>query len=180
MSSQTKSLLIIGVAVGAALASVGAQAGAQGEGSTYVELGYTQLNWSEGSLSIKPSNALVRVGYQFNSYLAAELLGAASVSSDTLQGVSFKVDSAYGAYLKGQVPVGPKFELFARAGWLHATFTGSFMSTSVSVGDSSISYGVGAQYHFTKNWYVQGDYASYFNKGGDSIKGPSVSVGYRF
>ena len=28
-------------------------------------------------------------------------------------------------------------------------------------------------------YYAQGDYASYFNKGGDKIKGPSLSVGYR-
>ncbi len=98
------------------------------------------------------------------------MVGAASVSSATLQGVSFKVHNAYGAYLKGQIPVSPKFELFARTGWLHATFTGSFMGASASVGDSSFSYGVGAQYRFTKNWYVQGDY---------KIKGASLSVGYR-
>jgi len=176
MTSIGKSLLITSLGIGTAFASVRAQA----EGYAYLEAGLTQLTWSGGGLSVKPSNALVRAGFQFTKNFAAEVVGAASVSSDTVMGVSFKVDSAYGAYLKGQFEVAPKFELFARAGWLDATLSGSAGGISVSTSDSSFSYGVGAQYHFTKSWYVQGDYASYFDKSGDTIKGPSLSVGYRF
>ena len=81
MTSLVKALLITGLGIGTALASMGAQA----ESNGYV----------------KPSNALIRVGYQFTKDFSGELLGAASVSSDTLDGASFKVDSAYGAYLEG-------------------------------------------------------------------------------
>lgn len=176
MTSIGKRLLITAVGIGTALASVGAPA----QGNAYVEAGLTQLTLSSDGISVKPSNALVRVGFQFTKNFAAELVGAASVSSDTLMGASFKVDSAYGAYLKGQFEVAPKFELFARAGWLHATLSGSAMGVSLSSSDSSFSYGVGAQYRFTRNWYAQGDYASYYEKSGDTIKGPSLSVGYRF
>jgi len=84
-----------------------------------------------------------------------------------------------GPTLKGQVEAAPRFELFARVGWVHATLTGSAPGLSVSSSDSSISYGVGAQYLFTKNWYVQGDYASYYDKSGDTIRGPSLGIGYR-
>ena len=176
MSSLIKGLMITGLGIGAALGSIGAQA----EGNGYVEGGLTQLTLSGGGFSVKPSNALIRVGYQFTKNFSAELLGAASVSSDTLDGASFKVDSAYGAYLKGQVEVAPRFELFARVGWVHATLTGSAPGISLSSSDSSVLYGVGAQYQFTKNWNLQGDYASYYDKSGDTIKGPSLGIGYRF
>jgi outer membrane autotransporter protein len=176
MKQAKTSLVVACLGLGTALASVGAEA----QGNAYVEAGLTQLTWSGGGLSVKPTNALVRVGYDFTKNLAGELVATASVSSDTVQGISFKVDSGYGAYLKGKVDVAPNFELFARAGWVHATLSGAFMGISVSTSDSSFSYGAGLQYLFTKNWYVQGDYASYYDKSGDTIKGPSVSVGYRF
>lgn len=176
MTSLGKGLLITGLGITTALAGVGAQA----EDNVYVEAGITQLTLSSGGFSVKPTNALVRVGYQFTKNFSAEALGATSVSSDTLMGASFKVDSAFGAYLKGQVQVAPGFELFARVGWVRATLTGSAPGISLSSSDSSVSYGVGAQYLFTRNWYVQGDYASYYDKSGDTIKGPSLGVGYRF
>ncbi len=176
MKSSGKIVLAACLGIGAALVSVGAQA----EGNAYAEFGYAQLKLSTGGFSATPSNAVVRVGYNFTKHLAAELMGAASVSSDNLLGIAFKVDSAYGAYLKGQVAVAPRFELFAKAGWVHTSLTGSFQGMSASSTDSSFSYAVGAQYLFTKNWYLQGDYASYYDKSGDTIKGPSINVGYRF
>lgn len=180
MKASIKGLVVAGLGAGALLAGVGAQAADAPGGHAYVELGYTQLDWSEGDISLKPSDVLVRVGYELNKNFAVEVLGATSASSDTLQGVSFKVDSAYGVYAKGQFAVAPRFELFARAGWLHVTVGGSAGGISASTGDSSFSYGVGGQYRFANNWYLQGDYAQYFQKNGDTIKGPSLSVGYRF
>jgi hypothetical protein len=180
MKASIQGVLIAGLGAGAWLAGSGVQAAQPAGGHTYVEVGYTQLDWSEGSVSLKPTSALVRVGYEFNRNLAAEVLGAVGASSDTFQGVSFKVDSAYGVYLKGLLPLSTKFDLFARAGWLHVSVSGAALGQSASLGDSSLSYGVGAQYHFTNNGYLQGDYASYFDKHGDTIKGPSLSVGYRF
>ena len=155
-------------------------AAAGNEGGIHVEAGYTQLSLSGDGISLKPANALVRVGYDITSNFSAELVGTASVASDSYQGVSFKVDNGYGAFLKGQSEILPKLELFARAGWMHTTLTGSFMVRSASASDSSFAYGVGVQYRFTKNWYGQMDYASYYDKGGDSIRGPSISFGYRF
>ena len=155
-------------------------AAAGNEGSIHVELGYTQLSLSGDGFSLKPANALVRIGYDITGNFSAELVGTTSIASDSFQGASFKVDSGYGAFLKGQSEILPNLELFARAGWMRTTLTGSFMVRSASASDSSFAYGVGVQYRFTKNWYGQMDYASYYDKGGDSIRGPSISFGYRF
>lgn len=180
MKASVQCVLITALGAGALLAGAQLQAAQPAGGHSYLEVGYAPLDWSEGSVSLKPSSALVRFGYEINRNFAAEVLGAVGASSDSYQGISFKVDSMYGVYLKGLAPVTPKFDLFARAGWLHVSVSGSAMGQSASVGDSSFSYGVGGQYHFTDNWYLQGDYASYFDKNGDTIKGPSLSVGFRF
>ena len=46
--------------------------------------------------------------------------------------------------------------------------------------DSSFSYGMGLQYQFNGSWYAQADYVSYYDKNGDTIRGPSLGVGLRF
>src|SRR3954462_8163165 len=81
-------------------------------------------------------------------------------------GVAVKVDNAYGAYLKVRTEASPGFELFGKLGWVHATLNASIPGASASSSDSSFSYGAGAQYTFTGNWYVQGDYMSYYDKSG--------------
>jgi outer membrane autotransporter protein len=178
MTLLRKSLVVTCLGIGTALASVDAQA----QDNAYFEAGLAQVTLSTSGVSLKPTDALVRFGYNFTRNFSGEIIGAASVSSDSFMGADFKLDSAYGVYLKGQVEAAPNFELFAKVGWVHATLSGSIPGTGISVSssDSSFSYGAGLQYLFNKNWYVQGDYASYYDKSGDTIKGPSISVGYRF
>jgi outer membrane autotransporter protein len=124
-------------------------------------------------------NVLVaRGGYMFNRNFAVEAMAAAGLSSGNISGVTLKVDSAFGVYLKGQVEVARQFELYARAGWARTT-----LSTNVASGtsnDNSFSYGAGAQYRFNKNWYVQGEYTSLYDKDGVTINGAAIGVGYRF
>lgn len=177
MKMSRKKWIVTGLSVGAALASVAAPAE---EGSSYAELGYARLTLSSGGYSVSPSDAIARFGYNLTKNFGVEVMGAVSVANDTLSGASFKVDSAYGAYLKGQLEAAPNLELFAKAGWVRATLTGSAMGISLSSSNSSFSYAAGLQYRVNKNWYAQGDYASYYDKSGETIKGPSLSVGYRF
>jgi outer membrane autotransporter protein len=107
-------------------------------------------------------------------------MGAAGVYGESFGGATLKVDSAYGTYLKGRFEATPNLELYLRAGWAHVTLRATFMGNSGTAGDSSFSYGVGAQYLFNKKWYVQGEYTSLYNKDGITINGPAIGVGYRF
>ena len=61
-----------------------------------------------------------------------------------------------------------------------ATVKASVAGFAASSSDSSFSYGIGMQYKFTDKMYLQGDYMSYYSKDGDTIRGPSISLGYRF
>jgi opacity protein-like surface antigen len=82
------------------------------------------------------------------------------------------------------VEVADGFELFAKPGYVHAKVKVSAsalgVSASDSVSDDSFSWAVGGQYNFTDRIYGQIDYASYFDKGGDKVSGPSISIGFKF
>ena len=156
----------------------GAVLAADPTNSSYFEASYAFPQTSFSGLSFNQQELVVRGGYNFNRNFGVEAMGAAGISSGDIQGVTLKVDSAYGIYLKGQVEVAPHFELYARAGWAHITLSSN--AVSGTGGDSSFSYGAGAQYLFNKNWYVQGEYTSLYDKDGVSIKGPAIGVGYRF
>jgi opacity protein-like surface antigen len=147
---------------------------------SYFEVNYAFPEISGGGGGIKQGDIVARGGYNFNRNFGMEAMGAVGVYSEDFNGDTLKVTSAYGAYLKARFEAAPQFELYARAGWAHVTLRATVMGNSDSAGDSSFSYGVGAQYLFNKNWYVQGEYTSLYNKDGITINGPAIGVGYRF
>jgi outer membrane immunogenic protein len=168
------------------LAIGGAAHAATDDMKPYIEGSYAWPKLDSGGYSATMGAGIVRAGINFDKYWAIEALGAFGTSDANLTAVgipiSLKLKSAYGAYVKGQYPVTPHFELFARAGWLHATLEASApgYGVSASSSDSSFSYGAGFQVPFGSGWYAQADYMSYYSKNGDSIRGPSIGMGYRF
>jgi len=152
----------------------------------YLEGSYAWPKMETSGFSATAGVGIVRAGINFDRFVALEAFGAFG-TSDANGGVygipvSLKLNSAYGAYIKGQYPVAPHFELFVRAGWLHASVevTDKYYGLSGSSSDSSFSYGGGVQVPFGNGWYAQGDYMSYYSKNSDSIRGLSVGLGYRF
>jgi len=160
----------------------GAVLAAEPTDSSYVEASYAFPKISGGGGSINQGDIVVRGGYNFNRNLGVELMGLAGVSSEKIGGLTIKVDSAYGAYLKARFEAAPHLELYARAGWAHLNFsTNAFTGPGPNTGsDSSFSYAAGAQYLFNRNWYVQGEYLSLYDKDGITINGPAIGMGYRF
>jgi len=188
MKSSIKSLV---ACLGACGALVSANAYADGEGF-YAELGWASVKLEASvagaSRSGTPSDAVLRVGYMFNQYVGVEVLGATNVSSATIGGADVKLDSGYGAYVKGQYEVGSGFEVFGKLGYVNGTVKATSGGQSASSSDGAFSYAAGVQYAFNKNWYAQVDYAQYYDKSTNvfgnrasiTARGPSISVGYRF
>jgi len=164
----------------------GAAHAATDEIKPYVEGSYAWPKFDSGGYSGTMGAGIVRAGVNFHRYWAVEAVGAFGTADAHISAygipISMKLKSAYGAYLKAQYPVSPHFELFARAGWLHATLEASATDygVSASASDSSFSYGAGFQVPFGTGWYAQADYMSYYSKSGDAIRGPSIGFGYRF
>jgi hypothetical protein len=162
--------------VGGLLAAHGARA----SGQPYAEVGYGWLTLSSDGYDINVGDVIGRMGFPLTDSLAAEVFGATSATSGYAYDVSFKVDEVYGGYLKLHTETAPDLELFAKAGWVHNTVKASYYGYEASSSDSSFSYGMGLQYLFTDKFYMQGDYFVYYDKNGDTIKGPSLSIGMRF
>ena len=176
MKSLKQPLAVACAGFCAALAAVPVQAAVQ----PYAEVGYAWLTLSSDGYDVTTGDLVGRLGYDFTENFGGEFFGATSVASGDLYGVTVKVDDVYGGYLKLHTETAPDFELFAKAGWVHATVKASVPGFAASSSDSSFSYGIGMQYKFTDKMYLQGDYMSYYSKDGDTIKGPSISLGYLF
>ena len=168
--------LTVCLGVGGLLAAVAVRAADR----PYAEVGYGWLTLSSSGYDVTVGDAIGRMGFPLTESLAAEVFGATSAASGYAYDASFKVDNVYGGYLKLHTETAPDFELFAKAGWVNTTVKASYYGYQTSTSDSSFSYGVGMQYLFTDTLYMQGDYFVYYEKYGDTIKGPSLSIGMRF
>ncbi len=125
---------------------------------------YTETETGNDSTSEDTTSLGLRLGYQFNEYIALELgYHQYGESDDTYTDeygdvISDKVEtSSISAGLKAILPLSEQFSLFARAGmakWdLKATSTDSSAPGDVFVlnqDDNDIYYGVGAEYSFNE------------------------------
>jgi opacity protein-like surface antigen len=150
----------------------------------YVELGYAPLRIEDSGLSTTPGVGLVRAGYEFTRNWAAEAVLGGTLSDGRMDVMGVPVNirlSAFGVNLKGSLHPTPKLDLYARVGVLRARLDGVASGYgSASAQDNSVAYGLGLQYAVSRQVYASLDYASYYDKGGTTIRGPSLSVGWRF
>jgi outer membrane immunogenic protein len=178
-----KTTRILAAVLAAYLLAVVGAAQAADEMKAYVEGSYAWPKLDGSGVSGTTGAIVARGGVNFSPYWSLEgvvAFGTTDATVDVGFPLNLKFKNAYGAYVKGQYPVAPQFELFARAGWFHNTVEASGFGGSISNSNSSFSYGAGVQVPFGTGWYAQADYMSYYSNHGDSIKGPSLGVGYRF
>ncbi len=106
-----------------------AQETAKKETGYYAELGLGQVYFKQGDTDFNNTMAEIKVGYNFNKNIAAEvMLGNNLNSSDTTYNgaiVNAKISSAYGAYGKFSLPVNDTFSLFVRLGITDARLNSS-------------------------------------------------------
>jgi hypothetical protein len=103
-----------------------------------------------------------RLGARFGNYLGVEGEGAFGVdgAKGTAAGVPYKssLSHSFAGYAVGFVPVTPKFDLFARAGYGTTRAKVETAGTSVSDSHDSWNYGGGGQYFFDAKNGVRADY----------------------
>ena len=118
-------------------------------------------------------------GYRFNRYVAVEASyiewEEVSARFNTGAQVAAKQHS-YGLAAVGTVPLGERFELFGKAGFLQ-TEQETTSTRTVSRDDTEFHYGVGLKYAFTRNWAVRGEWEKT-----EKLKVELLSIGveYRF
>jgi len=129
----------------------------------YGNLGYANVDASGGPAL---DTVIARVGGK-TTYFGGEIEAATGLGEKTDSGVKVKVQDEIAAYAVGFYPVAPNADIFARVGYGRTELKASAGGSSVTAGENSWNYGVGAQYFWGANG-VRGDYTymDFQNNGG--------------
>ncbi len=168
----------IAIAAAAASLMLGVAAHAQqapAASPVYGELGYSWTQIHGNGLRVTPGAVRGIIGYDLHPNLAVEGMLAGGTGHDTDSGVSAKLKSSYGLFVKPKYDFG-NAEVFARAGWARTDVN---LSTG-DVSSSDFAYGVGAKYNVTPRVNVGLDYTRLADKNGVKVDGVTLGVGYSF
>ena len=175
-----------------------ASALAQAQGSGFYlggALGQSKLkDWCSGASATAFFNACndtdtawkLLGGYRFNRYVGVEAsyidwgeVTASVTVSGTVAEVAAKQQS-YGLAAVGTLPIGERFELFGKAGFLmteQETRRITPNPSTVDRNESELHYGLGGRFLFTRNWAARAEWENT-----DKLKVEMLSIGveYRF
>ena len=125
-------------------------------------------------------------GYDYSDYLGveAELFFGAQNDSGTISGVDYELSTTVlaGVYAKAQLPIGDRFKVHARAGYVGATSEVSLPGTGLDNEEETefdFAYGLGATFDFTDKTYIRADPTRYGSDDG-GFDGLFVGIGHRF
>ncbi|MBI1359221.1 MAG: outer membrane beta-barrel protein [Alphaproteobacteria bacterium] len=113
------------------------------EANVYLNGGYTQFDGKGAD----PGALTGRVGVGFGKYFAVEGEGSVGIHKDS----GVKLDSEIGAYGVAKLPIGQRFDIFARAGAARTDF-------SPGGDDSGFAYGAGGDFFFTDHDGIRADW----------------------
>jgi OmpA-OmpF porin, OOP family len=122
-------------------------------------------------------------GYRFNRYVAAEAsyLDWGEVTVGTSTGArAAATQSSYGLAVVGTLPIGERFELFGKAGFLKTEQETRRITPNPSTfnrDETELNYGLGVKYAFTRNWALRGEWE---NTDKLNVELLSIGVEYRF
>lgn len=171
-----KSLIAASVAAAAMAAAVPAAA----QVTYYGNLGYSFIQAEDLDVNLGAIGG--KVGARFNPYLGAEAEAAFGVDDDSARvlNVPVKVElkHAVAAYVVGFVPVSENLELFGRLGYGSAKVKASALGASASDDGAAWNLGAGAQYFFTANDGVRGEYLKSGVSGDDGLEADVWSLSY--
>lgn len=153
---------LIAAAAAVALTSVALPAAAQ-SASFYGNVGYSFVDADDVNVDLGAIGA--KLGARFNPYLGVEGEAAFGVNDDTVTvaNVPVKVELQHtvAAYVVGYLPASSSVDLFARVGYGTSKIKASAAGVSASDDESGWNAGLGAQWFFTANDGVRGEYTKY-------------------
>jgi hypothetical protein len=183
--SQKTCGVVATLLIGALLAPVGLAA------SDYPAGGSAYLGGSIGNFSyrtgdqekLSPKIGLVRVGVQLNPYLAIEGRYGAGLSTEfttLLGGYDLQIDSLYGAYLKGNIPLSSSASLYGLAGYSAINLRRDFkLSSNERVTDDGASFAGGLDVNLRRNLRLNMEWGRFIrvNRLIDGYQADILSIG---
>ena len=141
----------------------------------YLQGGVASLNYQYGTYNYDMGTTYaIYAGYNFNKYLAVEVLYASSSTPTYTTTLDFS-----GGFIKPKLPIGDSLELFGRYGSNSLTVTSTYGGTRSK---SFTSYGGGltAYLDADKKNFISGEYMIWASEGYEKLWGTSISYGRRF
>lgn len=155
--------------------------------NTYVEVGYSRLNFkSDFGVKSSPSAIDTTLGYRINPNVAIEATVGVGAGKDELiyngvgTGYQVKTGVNLGVFARPGVELTDGIELFGRLGWQRTRATVSRGGESESDSYNDFAYGLGVNVNLTKTSYLQASWMNRLSKDGLTVKGLGIAYGYRF
>jgi len=94
-------------------------------------------------------------GYAFNDFISMEGRVLINSSEEGYHGASIEIDSLYGLYIMGTVPISDDLSVYAVFGHSRAEATASYDGYSATADDSGSSVGFGVKFNLLEAWTVR-------------------------
>jgi outer membrane immunogenic protein len=171
--------------IGALVAPVGlAASDYSAGGSAYIGGSIGNFSYRTGDQEkLSPKIGLVRVGVQLNPYLAIEGRYGAGLSTEfttLLGGYDLQIDSLYGGYLKGNVPLSPSASLYGLAGYSAINLRRNFkLLSNERVTDDGASFAGGLDVNLRRNLRLNVEWGRFIrvDRPIDSYRADILSIG---
>jgi len=171
------------------------------DSNNYSGIQYNVVDYDEQGLTVKPTALVVRMGTFINDYLAVEGrigfgfsddeaiidTGTDSVLGDYSASLGLDIESLFGFYVLGVMPVSSDFDLYGLIGVssidfgltanLNTTNLGSISATD-SETENGFSYGLGTSIGMGENSSLNLEYMSYLDKSDYTLN--AINVGFLF
>lgn len=164
------------------LASGAVQAQVQQTG-LYFGVDVMEVEFSARGFSpAKPTAVSLATGYRLSDHFAAEARAGAGLSdaSSRFSGVpvDIELDSYYGFYAKGMLPLSDIFELFATVGYSYVDIKARAAGGSMVGSDNGFSYGLGGALKVSYSASLQIEWGRLLDSSGFGVD--ALAVGMRF
>ena len=121
-----------------------------------------------------------RLGTQFNENFSGEIRAGFGIGDDSINvlstDVNVELDSMFGGYIRGGVPVSENFYPYAILGYTRGEISVSVPGFSDSESESDVSFGIGADFGLGESTKFNIEYINYLDKEGAEVSGFSIGI----
>lgn len=148
---------------------------------------FSFLDYSEAEIDDDASLTAVfgRLGTNFNENISGEIRLGFGVGDDNVNldgfDVDVELDTMFGAYIRGGVPVTESFFPYVIFGYTRGEVSASIAGLgSTSETETDTSFGLGADVNVNQDITINIEYMNYFDKDGAEIDGFSIGLASKF
>ena len=161
------------------------------QGNSYFGGTFTQLTYDEDFVAddAEPTALIGRLGHFMADNIALEGRLGTGLNEDTVRvpdgtggsvPVDVELDSLFGFYLVGHLPLGHAGSLYGLAGYTSAKAKASVDGYTFTESDSGLSWGIGGEFYATPTLAINAEYTQYLDETGYDLSalGLGLRIGF--